>query len=211
MRAQQKLKTFYDRQARDPTFIEGQKVWVFTPKTYKGLSKKLLHNYHGAYRVVEKLSLVHYSLRACRNKPVSPIVHANRMKHLVDPNDRPITPPEAFVESQPFLHPDDLPADSFAPPEVPFPRENPAMGEDSLHKNQSQSQLTDPDTNSASLIDDETIFNAKQILESRMREGQTQYLVKWASCPISGATWEPETNILDNRLIEDFQSRQRDR
>lgn len=210
MRAQQKMKTFYDRQARDPTFIEGQKVWVFTPKTYKGLSKKLLHNYHGPYRVVEKLSLVHYRLRTCGNKPVSTIVHANRMKHFVDPNDRPITPPEDIVESEPFLHPDDLPADSFAPPEVPFPRENPAQGEGSLHENQSQPQTTDPDTNSASLIDDETIFNAEQILESRMRGGQTQYLVKWAKYPISEATWEPETNILDNRLIEDFQSRQRD-
>ena len=30
-------------------------VWVFTPKTYKGLSKKLLHNYHGPYRAAENL------------------------------------------------------------------------------------------------------------------------------------------------------------
>ena len=211
MRAQQKMKAFFDRQARDPTFIEGQKVWVFTPKTYKGLSKKLLHNYHGPYRVVEKLSLVHYRLRTCGNKPVSTIVHANRMKHFVDPNDRPITPPEDIVESEPFLHPDDLPADSFAPPEVPFPGENPTQGEETLHQNQSQPQLTDPDTNSANLIDGETIFNAEQILESRTREGQTQYLVKWANYPISEATWEPEANILDNRLIKEFQSRQRDR
>lgn len=71
--------------------------------------------------------------------------------------------------------------------------------------------MTDPDTNSANLIDGETIFNAEQILESRTREGQTQYLVKWANYPISEATWEPEANILDNRLIKEFQSRQRDR
>ena len=56
MRAQQKMKAYYDKRARDPAFQVGQKVWVYTPKTYKGLSKKLLHNYHGPYRVVERLS-----------------------------------------------------------------------------------------------------------------------------------------------------------
>ena len=85
MRTQQKMKAYYDKQVADPDFIEGQKVWVFTPKTYKGLSKKLLHNYHGPYRVVEKLSPVHYRLRTCSNKPVSSIAHANRMKHFCGP------------------------------------------------------------------------------------------------------------------------------
>ena len=44
MRAQQKMKTYYDQYASEPNFVEGHKVWVFTPKTYKGLSQKLLHN-----------------------------------------------------------------------------------------------------------------------------------------------------------------------
>ena len=82
MRAQQKMKAYYDKRARDPAFQVGQKVWVYTPKTYKGLSKKLLHNYHGPYRVVERLSPVHFRLRTCSNQPVSTIVHANRMKHF---------------------------------------------------------------------------------------------------------------------------------
>lgn len=33
------MKAYYDKRAADPDFVEGQKVWVFTPKTYKGLSK----------------------------------------------------------------------------------------------------------------------------------------------------------------------------
>ena len=70
MRTQQKMKAYYDKRASEPDFVEGQKVWVFTPKTKKGLSKKLLHNFHGPYRVVEKLSPVHYRLRTCSNKPV---------------------------------------------------------------------------------------------------------------------------------------------
>ena len=83
MRAQHKMKTYYDQHAPEPNFVEGHKVWVFSPKTYKGLSKKLLHNYHGPFRVVEKLSPVHYRSRLCTNKPVSLIVHANHMEHFV--------------------------------------------------------------------------------------------------------------------------------
>ena len=90
MRAQQKIKRYYDQHASQPNFVEGHKAWVFTPKTCKGLYKKLLHNYHGLFRVVEKLSPVHYRLRSSTNKPVNSIVHANRMKHFVDPNDQPI-------------------------------------------------------------------------------------------------------------------------
>lgn len=62
-----------------------------------GLTRDYPRNYFiiitGPYRVVEKLNPIHYRLRTCRNKPVSSIVHANRMKHLVDPDDRPIEPP----------------------------------------------------------------------------------------------------------------------
>ena len=52
-RAQQKMKEYYDRTAKESDYVEGSKVWVYVPKTYKGLSKKLLHNYHGPYWVVE--------------------------------------------------------------------------------------------------------------------------------------------------------------
>lgn len=86
-RAQQKMKECYDRTVREPDFLEGSTVWVFVLKGKKGLSKKLLHNYHGPYLVVEKLSPVHYRLRTCNNKPVSAIVHANCTKTFIDPND----------------------------------------------------------------------------------------------------------------------------
>lgn len=83
---------------------------------YKGLSKKLLHNYHGLYRIVEKLSPVHYRLCTCTNKPVSTTVCTNRMKLFIDPNDCPITPPDMGDDDLPFLPVDDLPADSFKAP-----------------------------------------------------------------------------------------------
>ena len=55
-RAQQKMKDYYDQKTKDPVFEVGQRVWVYTPKTRKGLCKKLMYNWLGPYRIVEKLS-----------------------------------------------------------------------------------------------------------------------------------------------------------
>ena len=67
-RAQQRMKDCYDRNAKDPEFEVGEKVWFYTPRTEKGLSKKLLHNWLGPYRIVEKSSPVHFRLRTDTDK-----------------------------------------------------------------------------------------------------------------------------------------------
>ena len=67
-RAQQKMKDYYDQKTKEPVFEVGQRVWVYTPRTRKGLSKKLMHNWLGPYRIVEKLSPVHFKLRTITNK-----------------------------------------------------------------------------------------------------------------------------------------------
>ena len=66
----------------------------------------------------------------------------------------------------------------------------------------------DPNTQSASLIDNQTVFNAEKLLATRtLDDGSIQYLVKWANYPLNEATWEPASNVLDPRLLEDFLSR----
>jgi len=66
--AQQRIKDNYDRNARDPEFEVGQEVGVYTNRTKKGPSKKLLHNWLGPYRFVETSSPVHFRLRIDTNK-----------------------------------------------------------------------------------------------------------------------------------------------
>ena len=94
--AQQKMKDYYDQKAKEPVFEVGQLVWVYTPRTRKGLSTKLMH---GRVRteLFEKLSQVHFKLRTVTNKKVAFSCHANRMKLFVDPNLRPIDPPLASL------------------------------------------------------------------------------------------------------------------
>lgn len=212
---QQKMKEYYDLSAKDPEFVKGSKVWVYIPKTYNGLSRKLLRKYHGPYRVEEKLSPVHFRLRTCSNKPVTSIVHANHMKLFVDPCDRPIEPPSACVDDFCFSE-TDLPSDSFktsstptVPPDTssgPIPVEHvlstqPTTDTTSIHDNPTPvSSPTDTvqDATSRSLIDDQTVFNDERLLDSRLCNGETQYLVKWIT------RLEPASNILDPRLLEDF-------
>ena len=81
--AQQNMKEVYDRSAREAEFIVGDRVWVYTPKTKKGLSQKLMHHWHGPFRIVRKCSPVHFKLRRCDNSLVSVTVNANQNETLL--------------------------------------------------------------------------------------------------------------------------------
>ena len=51
------------------------------------------------------------------------------------------------------------------------------------------------------------IFAAETIVKMRVRKGHVEYYVKWKDYPSSANTWEPEKNILDDRLIEEYKNR----
>ena len=55
------------------------------------------------------------------------------------------------------------------------------------------------------VVDNETVFNAEKILKRRKQSGKNEYLVKWLGYPKNQSTWEPEENIIDRRLIENFE------
>ncbi|XP_057668892.1 polycomb group protein Pc [Diorhabda carinulata] len=52
------------------------------------------------------------------------------------------------------------------------------------------------------LIGDDRVYAAERITRKRIRRGVVEYLVKWKGWSQKHNTWEPEENILDNRLIE---------
>lgn len=89
--AQRKQKEQYDLKSDVINYAIGEKIWVFNPSTKPGLSTKLLHNWHGPYIIIDKLSDVNYKIQMCDSKKSEQTVHVNRIKHFVDPDDRPIT------------------------------------------------------------------------------------------------------------------------
>ena len=212
-RAQQRMKAQYDKSARDPVFDIGDKVWVFTPKPRRGLSRKLQHNWHGPYRIVERFSPVHFRLRTCHmNRPVETTVHANRMKPFVAPEDRPLAPPQYDDPHEPYLMDQDLPPDSFAthsdtnPPQTTHPAatdgDRPAV--DPITPPSDNPPAPENPHTPASSTEQSDIYNAERLLKRRVRNGRTEYLVKWANYPVRDSTWEPEENLLDPRLLDNF-------
>ena len=123
-RAQQRMKDYHDLHAVPVRFQVGDNVWVYTPRNRKGLSKKLAHNWHGPYRIVQFLSPVHCILRALDNRRVSTTVHVSRLKHYFSPDTRPIRQPTELVDDA-YLQEGDLPADSFLQPDVEVPASDP--------------------------------------------------------------------------------------
>ena len=200
-RAQQKMKDYYDQKTKEPVFEVGQRVWVYTPRTRKGLSKKLMHNWLGPYRIVEKLSPVHFKLRTIANKKVAFSCHANRMKPFVDPNLRPIDPPPFDDPSEPYLAESDIPKDCFEPNNSVHAEEHlldsglDPVGKQALvtqqsHEEKESNKESDQErtknqlqhekepTPEAIVIDNKTVFSAEKILKHRKR---TKRSSTWSS------------------------------
>lgn len=53
------------------------------------------------------------------------------------------------------------------------------------------------------------VYAAERIMKKRNRKGIVEYYVKWKGWSQKHNTWEPEENILDGRLIELFESSQK--
>ncbi|GFX56204.1 kinectin [Trichonephila clavipes] len=54
--ASEKMKTRYDARATRHDFHEGDKLWLWNPKSRKGRSPKLQTNWEGPYTVLKRLN-----------------------------------------------------------------------------------------------------------------------------------------------------------
>ena len=50
----------------------------------------------------------------------------------------------------------------------------------------------------------EQVFAVEAITKKRIKKGKVEYLVKWKGYSPRYSTWEPEENILDPRLIQQY-------
>ena len=54
-RTQHKQKEHYDIKSELVDYEIGEKVWIYNPSSKPGLSGKLLHNWHGPFKIIDKL------------------------------------------------------------------------------------------------------------------------------------------------------------
>lgn len=95
-KAQAKYKAQHDKRAAPSKYDIQSNVWLYNPRTPKGLSPKLINRWEGPFYVSEKLSDCNFRLRNLKtHKAIKAVVHANRLKPYFDPNTRPTnTPPD---------------------------------------------------------------------------------------------------------------------
>ena len=93
--AQQRQKTQYDKTTKERSYGIGQQVWLYTLNNRKGLSSKLIHNWHVLYRILAKKSAVNYLLDANDESNYIQTVHVNRLKPFISAANRPILAPAA--------------------------------------------------------------------------------------------------------------------
>lgn len=67
--------------------------------------------------------------------------------------------------------------------------------EDSLELDDDISIPLDADESVESDDEDETEYEVEQILEKKIENGETMYLLHWVGYPQSESTWEPEENL----------------
>ena len=54
-------------------------------------------------------------------------------------------------------------------------------------------------------------YIAEVIRSKRVRKNVVEYKIKWANFPESMCTWEPERNIIDKGLIEEFERKEQEK
>ena len=137
------------------------------------------------------------------------------MKPFVDPALRPIEPPIDDDPSEPYLDESDIPADSFEVSESSSHDHDTNVTAENhetcppLHSQRAPDSSNQQVDDDQVVIDNQSIFAAERILKKRKRRGKMQYKVKWLGYPEDQSTWEPEENILDKRLIEQFEHGQK--
>lgn len=215
------MKLLYDQSSNFPEYDLGQQVWVYSPKTKRGLSKKLRHLWHGPMRIYKKLSPVTYKVKLPTNSRIATTIHINRMKPYYDPASRPISPPEEDDPYEPYLDETELPDDSFDLPtssstqdnaQVPMELTDPNSEGSSDDTSSSASPPESPCSSGGLSSPEERtddIYQVERILKERSRQGKHRFYIKWRGYSPRFNTWEPEENILDKRLIEMFYAQQK--
>ena len=216
-RAQQRMKDYHDLHAVPVKYQVGEQVWVYTPRNHKGLSKKLAHNNHGPYRIVKFLSPVHCILHATDNRRIFTTVHVSRLKPYISPDTHPICQPPELVD-EPYLAEEDFPADSFLVEQHAGLPESQTSDPASLRRSprtQPPDGVQAPDDKATSDLqgsgspdtkqsEKEDVYQVEKILEQRQPNVEHQFLIKWLGFPHSHNTWEPVSNINDERSIAQF-------
>ncbi len=118
LKKQEKQKQHHDKKAKNPTYTQGQQVWLYCAKTPVGQCPKLIRRWTGPYYVAQVMDKSTYRLhRQDNHRAVRSLIHANRLKPYQDPRNRPTNPPVEIEDPDEDLNPEELEQETEAPHE----------------------------------------------------------------------------------------------
>ena len=88
----QRMKRTYDLRVREKDYKPGDRVWLFSPRKFVGLSSKWGRGYTGPYEVTEKLSQVNYAIRKSPRGNIF-VCHIDKLKPYLTPGIEPVSIP----------------------------------------------------------------------------------------------------------------------
>lgn len=206
-----KMKTRHDQSLDHKTLEVGDQVYIYyPPNTKRGQSKKLMRNWHGPYKIVDKPSDRHVLVRRQSDGKLLPNrIHIQRCKRTysryIEPeiDEVPQLSPEELnndLQQDPDYipvildnvgNPDDPQSDTLNndPPvenrvedtQHPITGDNPPVDSDQVSQNSSDS-------------DSDPYYEIEKVLKSRLNQkDQREFLIKWKG--YNEKTWENVDNL----------------
>ena len=175
-KAEMLKKTNRDRETSD--FNVGDIVYLFTPASTPGLSKKLRRPWTGPFYIVETLSTVHVKLRRkIDGKLLKNRIHVDRIKRGFVWTGEPRDPRPPRNEVEPLLlNENDIPIDNFVPTETDTDEEI------------VQTQNSDNTDNDNPDIEND-VYTIEKILRKKKIRNKWTYRVKWLGFDSSQNSW----------------------
>jgi hypothetical protein len=193
------MKARHDKTAKTVVFQPGDQVWLWSPNLSPVPSRKLKLKWVGPYVVSERIGPVNYRLITRDNVRIHKVVHVNRLRPVYNPHKRPgnrIEPREPVQDVLEVVE-QNIPTDSFEPDvKVGLPRAvKPPQRQARQRQIQDKQELKQGDPLGSD------ICHVDKILEHKTVKGKRQFKIRWQG---GEKTWEPEDNILGERLIQDY-------
>jgi len=214
---QQKRELEINRNRKEHKFNEGDLVWLYTKSRKKGLSPKLMHPWHGPFRVIKLTSPVNVKLQFMNGRKLQPIVHVSRLKKYTTP----IRPMEDIeIEDEQEL--EELVIEATDTDRriqmAPVKQKTNKKKEIETKKRKAQSAAEDEadDEGHNDVVDgqhaddmeldnqeeelvQESEYEVEEVLAHKYKDGQLFYSIKWRGFPREQNTWEPEENCIHAR------------
>ena len=171
----------YNKKVEEIQYPEGTKVWLWIEPRATGLTKKLIHCWHGPF-IVERQEGPNCHLIVENGLRIHKVVHVNRLRECVNERRKPAET-DLEIEAKDELSHEDLPN----------------------IEDEESSQEIDDVILEADEFEVEKILKSKISRDKRTGKYRKEYLIKWFGYNDEENTWVPEEALSCPEKLDEFE------